>query len=317
MDMKKRVEFVLFEGIPASGKTTKTEEYRKKGYVVYSSDVIRAEIEEKIAAGQMVMPSNTDLNSLVFDTIKGRVIKSLKEGKSVVLDATNLGRKRRMNFRKALYKIDCVYTCVLFITSVEECVRRNALRVGEANVPDDVMYRMFCNFECPFYWEGWDNIIPIIDGVPYKFDFTKVADFSQENPHHTLTLGEHMAATYQFAVANGFSEAVKTAAQYHDIGKLYTKRFENRRGERTETAHFYGHENYSAYLYLTEACCGKVLTKEEFERVLYVANLINCHMRPLNIWRDNPNAREKDKRLFGEQFFTDLVNLNKCDRAAH
>lgn len=317
MDTKELVEFVMFVGIPASGKTTETEKYRLKGYAIYSSDEIRAEIEEKLATGQMVMPTNTDLNSLVFDTIKQRTITSLKKGQSVVVDATNLGRKRRMNFRKSLYKIDCVQICVLFITSIDECVRRNALRVGYAKVPEDAMYRMFCNFECPYYWEGWDKIISIIDGVPYTFDFEKTVDFSQDNPHHTLTLGEHMSVAYEFAVENGFSEAVQTAAKYHDVGKLFTKRFENRRGEKTDKAHFYGHENYSAYLYLTEMCCGKELTKEQFEQVLYVTNLINCHMRPLNMWRDNANLKEKDRRLFGEQFFSDLVDLNKCDRAAH
>ena len=119
------------------------------------------------------------------------------------------------------------------------------------------------------------------------------------------------------AVANEFSQAVQTAAKYHDIGKLFTKRFENRRGERTQTAHFYRHENYSAYLYLTQMCCGKELSKDEFEEILYVTNLINCHMRPLNIWRNNDKAKGKDKTLFGEKFFADLVNLNKCDLAAH
>ena len=70
MDTKELVEFIMFVGIPASGKTTEAEKYRRKGYAIYSSDVIRAEIEEKLATGQMVMPTNTDLNSLVFDTIK-------------------------------------------------------------------------------------------------------------------------------------------------------------------------------------------------------------------------------------------------------
>ena len=35
------------------------------------------------------------------------------------------------------------------------------------------------------------------------------------------------------------------------------------------------------------------LSKEEFEEILYVTNLINCHMRPLTLWqRTLPNQKK-------------------------
>ncbi len=317
MDTDNNLEFVMFVGPPASGKTTEAQRYREIGYEIYSSDEVRADIEAKVKRGETTIPCNANLNAVVFETIKRSVMCSLKEGRSVVFDATNLGRKRRMNFKKSLGRINCKKTCVLFITSVDECNRRNALRLGNARVPDEAMYKMFCSFECPNYWEEWDKIIPIIDKEPFSFDFSKVIDFSQDNPHHTLTLGGHMKAAYKYAVDNGFSSVVQKTAQYHDIGKFYTKRFENRRGEKTEVAHFYGHENYGAYLYLTEFCCARELTQGAFEQILYETNLINCHMRPLNLWRENAVVMEKDKKLFGERFFADLIELNKCDKAAH
>ena len=317
MTTNEKLEYVEFVGPPASGKTTETEKYRQNGYDIFSSDDIRAEIQVKIDNGEFIIPDNTNLNALVFDTINKLTVQSLKNGKSVVVDATNLGRKRRMNFKRSLYKIDCLKTCVIFITSIDECMRRNALRFGKARVPDEAMYGMFCSYECPNYWEGWDNIIPVIDDKPFTFDFSKTIGFSQDNPYHTLTLDEHMQAAHRFAVESGFNPTVQKVARYHDIGKLYTKRFENRRGERTEKAHFYGHENYGAYLYLTEMCCGKTISQEEFKQILYETNLINCHMRPLNLWSENNVVREKDKKLFGESFFEDLINLNKCDKAAH
>nr|MBR6778351.1 ATP-binding protein [Clostridia bacterium] len=317
MDTKENLEFIMLMGIPASGKSTAAAEYKKRGYAVFSSDEIRAETEEKLKSGALVMPSNTNLNAMVFDHIKALTVKALKEGQSVVLDATNLGRKRRMNFKNALGRIPCVKICMLFITSPKECSRRNELREGAAKVPEEAMYRMFCGFECPNFWEGWDKIIPVADSIPYRFEYEKTVGFPQETPHHSLTLDEHMQAAYALAAERGFSERVQKVAKCHDIGKLYTKRFENRRGERTEWAHFYGHENYGAYLYLAENCCGKDLTEEEFKAILYETNLINCHMRPLTVWKDSVSAREKDKRLFGEEFFQDLVDLNICDKAAH
>lgn len=315
--MKEKLEFIMLMGIPASGKSTATEAYRKKRFVILSSDEVRCKTEQEVESGKVVIPDNTNLNAFVFDRIKGLVVDELKNGKSVVFDATNLGRKRRMNFKRALYKIDCEKTLVLFITPPEVCYERNSRRKGVAFVPDQSMYKMLCGFECPNFWEGWDNIIPVVYDKPYAFDFNLIKDYPQDNPHHTLTLDGHIKSAYEYAVNNGYSDEVKETLQYHDIGKYYTKRFENRKGEKTEFAHFYGHENYSAYLYLCENCCGKKLTDLEFKEILYKTNLINCHMRPLNLWRQYDSVKEKDKRLFGERFFYDLINFHKADREAH
>jgi len=317
METKTDLKLIMFEGIPASGKSTFAKKYKLEGYVVLSSDEVRADLEEKINAGLIVMPNNSNLNSMTFESLKSEAIRLIKSGQSVVVDATNLGRKRRMNFMRTFGKYGCARILLLFITSPEVCFERNAKRIGYAKVPDEAMYNMLCSFECPNYWEGWDEIIPVIDKTPFKFDFERVKGLNQDNPHHTLTLDKHMEGVYNYAVEHGYSDRVKKIALYHDAGKFYTKRFLNRRGEKTETAHYYGHENYGAYLYLAESCCGKELTNDEFKEILYLVNLINCHMRPLNLWRDCESVKEKDKILFGEQFFTDLINLNKADRAAH
>ena len=74
---------------------------------------------------------------------------------------------------------------------------------------------------------------------------------------------------------------------------------------------------FSTCLYLAEMCCGKHLCAEEFQQVLYEANLINCHMRPLTYWNQNAGGKEKDIALFGAAFVEDLTKLNLADRAAH
>ena len=57
--------------------------------------------------------------------------------------------------------------------------------------------------------------------------------------------------------------------------------------------------------------------EEMTEEYLYQAVLINCHMRPLILWKHQEVVKSKDKQLFGEEFFNDLVNLNKADILAH
>ncbi len=315
--MENTLELIMLCGVPASGKSTYSKLYKEKGYVVLSSDEIREDLQNKLELGEIIMPTFTNLNSMVFDEIKSKASNSLKNGKSVVIDATNLGRRRRKIFLKQLYRTPCKKICNLFLTSIDECKRRNSLRTGYAKVPDDAMQKMFCNVELPYYFDGFDQIIPIFDSVPVKFDFEWTMDFKQDNPHHSLTLGEHMLKAYEYAVENNFNERLKEVVKYHDIGKYYTKTFLNMRGEITHVAHFYGHENYGAYLYLTWRCLGKKVTSEEFEKYLYQALLINCHMRPLNLWKKQEVVKSKDKDLFGQEFFDDLVNLNKADIFAH
>ena len=243
--------------------------------------------------------------------------ESLHLGVPVVLDATNLARKRRKNFLRALYKVNCKKICLIFVTPVDECYSRNKQRQGYACVPDESMYKMLCSFECPTYFEGFDEIIPISTGKEYKFDFSLVKDFNQESKYHSLTLDKHMQKAYEYSIEHNFSENVIKCAKYHDIGKVYTKRYENSKGEPSEIPHYYCHENYGAYLYLVEHCLGKVLSDEELKVVLYQTCLINSHMRPLNLWRWHESVRDKDKRFFGEEFFNDLLNLNKADIMAH
>ena len=311
------MELVMFVGIPASGKSTRSAQYREKGYLILSSDEIRESLIEDTDLECLPEKEKTQLHSRVFEIIRKEAGAALKRGQSVVVDATNLSRKRRMSFLAIFKRFPCTKKCVLFITPVEICKERNRKRTGNACVPENGMQRMLCNFECPNYWEGWDVIEPVADAVTYLFPFEKIRGFDQDNPHHNLTLDAHMAAAVRYCREQGYGEMLEQVAAYHDIGKLYTKQYRNTRGEPTTNAHYLGHDNYGAYLYLTEMCCGKELSEDAFRKVLYETNLINCHMRPLAHWRWVDGAEEKDRQLFGEAFVADLLALHQADRAAH
>ena len=311
------LEFVMLVGIPACGKSTLSKEYLEKGYTVLSSDQIRIELAGNEEVFQLEQRELNELNGKVFEYIRKKAYECLKAGKSVLIDATNLGRKKRKNFVSHIRRVKCNKKCIFFITHKDICFERNQARTGIARVPDYNMNNMLRNFEAPYYWEGWDEIVPIIDNTPYSFPFEEAKTFNQDNPYHHHTLFDHMDIARQYAVDNNFADYIVKALKYHDVGKLYVKEFKNRRGEETKFAHYYGHENYSAYLYLMEMCCGKELTDEEFKQILYEANLINCHMRPLVVWKDTPSAKKNDKELFGEQFMSDLMQFHEADRFAH
>ena len=256
------MELVIFIGIPASGKSTESKKYRDMGYEVLSSDEIRYKIMNGVSLAEVSQEEQNKINHEVFETIRIRTHEALQNGKSVVMDATNLNRKLRMEFLDQFKSYNCKKRCALFITPADTCLERNRKRTGTALVPENVMQWMLSVFECPYYWEGWDEITPVIADVPY----TVPSDL--------------LAPMY---VTDTCNEAVKEAALYHDIGKAFTE-------ER--------HENYSAYLYLTEKCCGKSVSAEELRKTLYVTNLINCHTQ-----------KEPDTELFGEDFIRDLIAL--------
>lgn len=309
-------ELVLLMGIPASGKSTLSREYREKGYTILSSD----EIRQKLLDGE-AYPQNKEvldpLNNTVFSLIKEQARETLLSGGNVLFDATNLNRKRRRGFLSFFSNIPCHKKCILVLAPREVCLERNSKRDALCRVPDDVMEDTFKRFECPVYAEGWDEIVPFVSSEEYKFPFEMTKGFSQDNPHHTLDLFGHMESAKNFAIENGYSKRLVRLAFYHDIGKFYTKTFFTYKGEPCETAHFYGHENYSAFLYITEMCCGKELSKEEFDEILYDTALIGAHMRPLNAWLGSEKAKERDIEFYGENFIHDLELLNKADASAH
>ena len=310
-------EVVMTVGIPASGKSSAVKKCSQAGYLVLSSDKIRFSILGEGNRYPADSAGAAALNRDVFETVRVETVSALSSGRSVIIDATNLNRKRRIGFLANLGRIPCYKKCMLFITPREVCIERNSQRKGAERVPAVAMDKMFRGFECPGYWEGWDEIEPVLCDEEYRFPFEETVGFAQDNPHHSLTLFEHLDVARRYAVENGYDQNLQELAYYHDIGKLYSKTFTNMRGEATEFAHFYGHENYGAYLYLTEKCSGKTLDEECFKKILYNTNLINCHMRPLNAWIDSPSTKRKDEALYGEAFVRDVELLNRADRSAH
>jgi predicted kinase len=298
-------EFIMLIGIPGCGKSTFSAKLQEQGYIWLSSDSIRNELN---LHGQ-------EYNAQVFDIMRKRMIENLNAGKSVVYDSTNLSRKNRFNVLERLNKIPCKKICYLFIVPLEVCMERNAQRVGYARVPDELFNKMLCTYNPPMLSEGFDEIRYVVyDGDFEIDDYDNLDNFDQDNPHHSHSLGEHMRSAYEYVKQHTSDNLVLEATKYHDIGKIYTKSYTNFRGEPSEKAHFYGHDNYGAYMYLIRWA---KLQNMSFEDALYVSQLIGFHMRPLLSWRHSEKARAKDRKFMSEKFYNDLLLLHDGDMNAH
>lgn len=296
-------KFVMVMGISGAGKTT--EAIKKavplKAKVV-SSDRIREELLGDI--------NDQTQNERVFNEMKRRTIRALKNGENIVYDATNLSAKHRINLLKELDRaVAAEYEKHIFVVlaSFDECVKRQHSRLRK--VPEEVIRRQICQFQCPYYYEGWDSINLVYNSpnVPLEWFVTQNQIPHDNSFHTTFTIDEHMASAYfEMLGQHQKSETLLSAARFHDIGKYFTKELGSR-GNVT----YYNHQNVSAYFFLLDRVRTEMRGVVE---TLYAAVLIQFHME---FYTRNKRGLENLAAMLGENLWNDLKLLNKCDIAAH
>ena len=296
-----------------SGKSTVAMRYAvKQSAIIYSSDAIR---------GEIYGDENCQKNpGRVFDILHQRVTKALSEGFDVVYDATNLSCKRRMNFLKSIAYIDCKKTCVVVVTTPEDIEERMKLR--DRKVPMEVVHKQLCQFQCPNYYEGWDDIKIVYNSKPEDCHDSYVKLWGEcfiphDNPHHSLSVAEHMNKAADIAEDFAWKDDdlslvhERWVARIHDIGKARTKSFVDRDGNPSEVAHYFGHQNYSAYYSLIfDNSDFDISPKDSLDN----ACLIQWHME--HYLRD-PYSLSKFYKMIGPKLLKRLTVLEKADKAAH
>lgn len=305
-------KFIMMVGPFYSGKSTVAAELAIK-YCgkVFSSDDIREELY-----GDASVQENHDK---VFRILHKRIITHLLEGGTAIYDATNLNMKRRKGFlyELAQHKIECEKFCAVVVAPPEVLKERYYSRTRK--VPLGVIHKQLCQFQTPFYFEGWDRIELFLnfkerESFELKKIYKESYNISQENPHHIFTIGEHMYHTVNNPTYKEVLDSnlvLRTAAEYHDIGKMYTKTYINKHGVETESAHYYGHQHMGAYLLL---CTHPDELGLSSQTMLHASTLICYHME--HYTRDEKGL-SKFYELIGPRLSAELTILNKCDKAAH
>lgn len=308
-------KFFMLIGLPASGKSTYSIRLAlQENANIHSSDLIREELFNDV--------NNQDNNDKVFAELNRRVRDNLKNGKNVILDATNISCKRRMTFLQQELRmryVNCEKNCVLIATPYQQCLEQNKLR--DRVVPEHVIKRMYLNMEVPSYFEGWDNIY-ISYNHKRRYDeqklFSHLDTIDQCNQHHKWTIGIHCKSAVAHLCSKLIEHSLKTddnlilATLLHDIGKEFTMGFKNKKGEDTEHAHFYEHHNVSAYealFYLAERNLPTI-------SILDVCQLIRLHMQPF-FMGESEKAKTKFINMVGQEFYDRLMLLHEADKLAH
>jgi predicted kinase len=305
--------FTMMVGVAGSGKSTIAAQIAAStGALIVSSDAIRGEIygDENC---------QTDPGK-IFNIVHQRIHKALLEGKDVVMDATNLSCKRRMAFLRGLNMPNVKKNCIVVITTPEDIEER--MRTRERKVPMEVVHKQLCQFQCPNYYEGWDYIT-----VEYNSDteacrgsyrqLWRECDIPHDNPHHTLSIKEHMNKAADVAEDLAWKSVdlslvnERWVACIHDIGKPRCKTFTDRNGNPTEIAHYRNHQNYSAYYSLIfDGADFDIPEKDSLDN----ACLIQWHMEH---YLRKGEALLKFYAMFPPKLRKRLHCLEDADRAAH
>ena len=129
---KKTQEAIIMVGYPGSGKSTFASETFKE-YEILSGDKLKTS-KKMIKEG----------------------LKFLKEGKSIVFDATNGTKAKRAEYINAVNELKIPIRCIYLKTSMEESLYRNSLR--EHKIPK-IVYNVYkSRFEYPDKNEGFTLI---------------------------------------------------------------------------------------------------------------------------------------------------------------
>ena len=187
-------KILLLKGLPASGKTTwamKMLAGCPGGFKRVNKDDIRAMID-----GSHWTKNNEKFVVKVRDQI---VIASLKDGKNVIVDDTNLHPKHEEAMMAIAKENDAIVEVVPFDVTVQECIERDSKRqkpVGEKIIRN--MYDQFLKPQRPTQVIDpelpWAVIVDM-DGTLAKmkdrgpFDWSKVGQDDANEPVRQLVLG--------------------------------------------------------------------------------------------------------------------------------
>lgn len=321
---------IVMVGISNAGKSTKAEELQK----LYNNCRL-------ISSDQTRIKLNGDINDIsndveVFKHVRKEIREALLEatnksaGENVVIyDACNITYKKRMGLLNEVCRgIDCEKVAYMLWRSLDEIISSNEIRgkIQNRPIPKHALINMYERIWIPQLYEGWDQII--IEPINCYANKSLSDLFSgknglcsipHDNPHHTLSIGGHIIECFLNICKNSNFEHDKNllmAALLHDIGKPFTKKFKDSKGNPTEIAHYYQHHIVSGY----EAIPYLMSNTEtfSFEDVLEIVAIIQWHMLPYQWEKDNnEKLRNKYKKLWGDELYEKIMLLHEADKKAH
>ncbi|PAV30320.1 hypothetical protein CIL05_07570 [Virgibacillus profundi] len=321
-------KLIVMVGLPASFKSTYAKQLAKEhNATILSSDDIREELLNDV--------NNQDNNSKVFEVMNKRAKQLLQKGNNVILDATNINRKRRKHLINHELKMADEKIVYYMNTHVDDCVESDLNR--DRSVGKEVIMKMYKSMQIPVKNEGWDEVVIInpemneaheerktLENIitqnknyetvmstlsHYMNDFKKIHELPHDSKYHSFSVSRHTYHVFDYIRDRTDDLRLLWAALFHDVGKGYTKSFINYKGEKTRYASFLGHENISAQI----ALYALLELGYDTEFATRVSALCQFHMYLMSAGDKKMNEIQE---MLGNDLYEDLMILHWADMQA-
>lgn len=288
-------------GVSGSGKTRYTNTL-DDSVVILRSDDIRLEL-----FGGLDRQAKED-HAKVFKLLHERLEENIRLGNDVVLDATNLSRRKRIHLYNNIIKRineNIHVKGIVFVEPLSVILENNRRKAEENRVPRRVINKMYPSLNVPRIGADVDSIevfgqtnffkdkvaLHEIIKLNTVHDFLDLLDplyldeiyeniiGPHDTPYHLEDIDEHITLTMENSRHIGY--ILFLVSIFHDLGKAVTK----------DGGTYYGHQNVSAYYALKGLNEIDGLNQEEINLILEVIyQHMNGHDRnlgKLNIRRNN------------------------------
>lgn len=154
MKTNNNLQVILMVGCPGSGKSTWS-----KNAASVNNDIVRLcpdEYRAKLGEGE----EDQSVSEQAFAAVKRDMAEALKNGISVLIDATLMYRKARKDFIHIAKQYEAKVIAVVFEVDEKTAIERNAKRASEGgrNVPTHIIQNMLSKYQRPSTEEGFDEI---------------------------------------------------------------------------------------------------------------------------------------------------------------
>lgn len=245
-------------GVPCVGKTTYIKETFKNKKII-SSDDIRLEIFGNLKAG-----NTSNGNQKTWRLINKRLKKAFesKEVNDIVLDATNLSRKRRIPYYNQAHKYGYKVESIWLEKPYDIIVKRNKARKGsDKYIPSNILKDMFVrleppilNLDCDCYYfnqpkhnvfHGYELrsfqsfVLYFLGRDPFEYQFKENGKWHQES------IESHLRLTSAIGAMTKYPDKLRIVGLWHDIGKDFVRNWV----DKDKTWAYYNHDVLSARLF--------------------------------------------------------------------